>query len=116
MRTCLIKKDIYNIEDRTCNNCDKIFIYPSELKKHFKHTICCKKNDKDIKDFFMQIKKNKQEYNKNIQHKCDKCNTIFVQKCTLTRHINSSKCNKENKEKIIIIKVLQKQIDELNKK
>ncbi len=104
-----------NLEDRTCTNCNKIFIYPTELRKHFKNTICCKKSDEDIKDFFIQIKINKQEQDKNRKHKCNNCNTIFVQKCTLTRHMKNSKCNKDHKEKIIKIKILQKQIDELNK-
>ena len=101
------------MEDRTCTNCDKIFIYPSELKKHFKHTICCKKSDEDIKEFFIQIKINKQEKNKNRQYICCNCNVIFLQKCTLTRHINTSKCNKEQNARQTQIELLQKQIDEL---
>jgi hypothetical protein len=67
----LVNEDINNMEDRTCTNCDKTFIYPSELKKHFK----------------------------NIKLKCNNCNTLFVQKSSLTRHMNTSKCNKENKER-----------------
>ena len=101
------------MEDRTCTNCDKTFIYPSELKKHFKHTICCKKSDDDIKDFFIQIKINKKKQNKNIKLKCDNCNTLFVQKSTLTRHLNTSKCNKEKQERQTQIELLQKQIDKL---
>ena len=99
--------------DRTCTKCNKIFIYPSELKKHFKNTIFCKKNSEDIKQFFIQIKLNKQEQNKNKKYKCDNCNTIFVQKCSLTRHINTSKCNKEHQERQKQIELLQKQIADL---
>ena len=102
------------MEDRTCTNCDKIFIYPSELRKHFAKTICCRKSDEDIEQFFIQIKIDKQEKNKiNSIFKCEKCNTTFVQKCTLTRHINTSKCNKEQYERKKQIELLQKQIDEL---
>jgi hypothetical protein len=98
--------------DRTCTKCNKIFIYPSELKKHLKYTINCKKSNEEINNFFSQIKQNKEENKKN-GFMCNKCNSIFVQKCTLTRHINTSKCNKEQFERKKQIELLQKQIDQL---
>ena len=111
-----INENNNKMADRTCTKCNKIFIYPSELKKHFKNTIFCKKNAEDIKQFFIQIKLNKQEQNKNKKYKCKNCNTIFVQKCSLTRHINISKCNTEYHERKTQIELLQKQISKLNYK
>jgi hypothetical protein len=111
------KNNYNNIEDRTCTNCNKSFIYPSELRKHFAKTICCRKSDEDIEKFFIQNKINKQEKNKNKSNfKCDKCNTTFVQKCTLIRHKTTSKCNKELYDKKIQLKLLQSQVDDLSKK
>lgn len=90
-----VKTNLDKIEDRKCTKCNKIFIYPSELKKHFKNTVCCYKSNEDIKIFFSEIKINKEEKKQNHKFKCDKCNSTFVQKCSLIRHINTTKCNKK---------------------
>ena len=74
--------------DRTCPTCKNIFKFPSRLKLHFKTVIHCKKNNDDIKLYFSSLKKN------NI-HKCEKCNYIFVQKSSYTRHIKHYDCSEK---------------------
>ena len=77
--------------DRTCPTCKNIFKFPSRLKLHFKTVIHCKKNNDDIKLYFSSLKKN------NI-HKCEKCNYIFVQKSSYTRHIKHYDCSEKQKQ------------------
>lgn len=75
---------------RTCPNpaCKSTFKYPSGLKRHFTLSVICKKNNNDIKLYFQGFKQPKLD-----NYKCDKCNTLYTNKSSLTRHIRNTKCN-----------------------
>ena len=100
------------MEDRTCPNkqCVQVFQYPSGLKKHFKTGRNCCKTNKEISDFFNNIKQKKKD--KNI---CNICNLSFLKNSLLIRHqkyckniSNISEINKEEQ-----LQNLQDQIQEL---
>jgi len=78
------------MNDRSCNNCNHTFRFPSDLKKHFITSFHCKKNNEDIELFFNNL-------NNKIKNKiltCIICNKDFSRKYTLERHLLNSKCNK----------------------
>ena len=76
------------MEDRTCPTCFYIFNFPSRLRLHFQSVIHCRKNEDEIKLFFLNLEKPK-------NFKCNKCNYTFIQNSSLTRHIKKSKCSKQ---------------------
>ena len=75
------------MSDRTCPNCFYIFTFPSRLKLHFETVIHCKKTEEEIKLYFSNIVK-------PTNFQCNKCNYLFIQKSSFTRHIKNSKCSK----------------------
>ena len=112
--------------DRTCPTCSHIFKFPSDLKKHFKNSFHCTKNNDDIEIYFnINTNVNNIASNTNNEYKCNKCNTYFSQKCTLTRHYNHSKCGKSQALPDIILprnitgkqlrKIIKEEADKLYK-
>ena len=85
-------------------NCNKEFIYISELKRHLTKSYHCGKDIEDIELYIFE-KKNI----KKIEEKtCTYCNTTYSKKSCLDRHIKNSKCTIEFKES-----QRQKQVEDL---
>ena len=114
---------VENIEkihiDYICSNinCKKIFNYPSHLKIHLEKSYHCNKTIDNIDEYIQNIilKKKDNIVNNIDKNICIYCKKKYLNKFTLTRHLNTSQCNKEKYEKKIKIEILQKQIDELSK-
>ena len=100
-----------------CSNlhCKKIFTYPSHLRIHLQNSYHCNKTIENIDIYIEEIIKNRKNNIENIieNMQCLFCNKTYANKFTLTRHLNTSKCNKEQYERNKQIELLQKQIDEL---
>ena len=96
-------------------NCKKIFTYPSELRIHLQKSYHCNKTIENIDIYIEEILNNRQNNIDKIivTMQCLYCNKIYANKFTLSRHTNTSKCNKEHYERKKQIELLQKQIDEL---
>jgi len=62
-----------NIDDRTCNRCNKNFKYPSQLERHKNGKIQCKKRE--------------------IHYLCQHCNKSYSSKSNLNKHIKTCKNN-----------------------
>ena len=103
-----------------CSNvhCKKIFNYPSHLKIHLQKSYHCKQTIDNIDIYIEEIIQNKKNNIVNIieSTQCVYCNKTYANKFTLTRHMNTSKCNKEQYERNKQIELLQKQIDALKEK
>ena len=69
-------------------NCNKDFIYISELKRHLKKSYHCGKNIIDIDSYILQIKQSKIKEDKT----CIYCNTNYSKKSCLDRHMKKSNC------------------------
>ena len=69
-------------------NCNKAFIYISELKRHLNKSYHCGKDIKDISLYTSEIKSLKKKEEKT----CMYCKTIYTKKSCLDRHIKNSKC------------------------
>ena len=87
-------KNIRNIEINNTNicpniNCNKKFMYISELKRHLTKSYHCGKNITDIDLYILQKKNTKKIEDK----KCIHCNTTYSKKSCLDRHIKNSKCS-----------------------
>jgi len=83
--------------DRTCSNCNHIFRFPSDLKKHLKISFHCKKTNVEIEDYFNNINNTNNITNKNKSVSCLICNKEFTRKYSLERHLKSSNCSKNTK-------------------
>ena len=84
------------MEDRSCPTCKNVFTYPSRLKLHFENVIHCKKDSEAIKLYFSLLKQNK-------SYKCEKCDYIFMQKSSYSRHIKNNDCNKKKQKQRLTI-------------
>ena len=73
--------------DRTCPSCNKIFKYPSVLKKHLEIALHCIKTTTEINEFMSSIQISKS--NTNYSNKCNHCNKLFTRKYNYNRHINN---------------------------
>jgi uncharacterized C2H2 Zn-finger protein len=73
--------------DRTCPSCNKIFKYPSVLKKHLEIALHCIKTTNEINEFMSLIQISKS--NTNYSNKCNHCNKLFTRKYNYNRHINN---------------------------
>lgn len=71
-----------------CPKCNLFFTYPSKLKIHFEKSYHCKKNNDEIKDYFLVIKNLKS--NKN--HQCNNCYKCFSRQDSYARHKKLNKC------------------------
>jgi hypothetical protein len=76
------------------NNCNKDFIYLSELKRHLNNSYHCGKDIEDIDFYILQKKTTK----KTEEKTCMYCNTTYSKKSSLDRHIKNSQCSIEFKE------------------
>jgi len=90
---------IYNTNcDKTCPTCKIVFKYSSRLKSHFQLTFHCKKTPDEIKNYFLNIKKQKSRClmtyatSTNNIFKCEKCNSTYTFLHNLNRHKTHSKC------------------------
>ena len=89
--------------------CKKEFKFISLLKKHLLNSYHCNK-DIIIDEYILEKKQEKNNLVEIIKDiKCTKCNITYTRQSSLNRHINTSKCNKEEFE-------IKKQIDILQKK
>ena len=89
-----VEKKNVNINcDRTCSNCNHIFRFPSDLKKHLKISFHCKKTDVEIEDYF----NNTTIKNKSVN--CLNCNKEFTRIDSLKRHLKTSSCSKTQTKK-----------------
>jgi hypothetical protein len=61
--------------DRTCPTCLHIYRYPNMLKFHFKNVYHCKKNEDEIKEYFIINKINTNSIN---IYTCSKCIKEFT--------------------------------------
>ena len=77
------------IIDRTCNKCNTIFKYPSNLILHLKNSSRCKNTEMQINNF---VSNNIKKYKVNFI--CENCNETFTRKLSLQRHVRKSTCNK----------------------
>jgi hypothetical protein len=75
-------------------NCNKDFIYLSELKRHLNNSYHCGKEIEDIDTYILQKKTTK----KTEEKTCTYCNTTYSKKSSLDRHIKNSKCSIDFKE------------------
>ena len=75
-------------------NCNKEFIYISELKRHLNNSYHCGKDILNIDEYILQKKKTK----KTEEKTCIYCNMTYSKKSSLDRHIKYSKCTVEFKE------------------
>ena len=108
----VVKKDnnnniIYNPNcDKTCPTCKIVFKFPSRLKTHLETTIHCKKSPEEIKNYFINIKKQKARCfitnptSTNTFFKCDKCDNIYTFLQNLNRHKINSKCTSNDNDNI----------------
>ena len=101
--------NIIKIENKTVNicpniNCNKEFMYISELKRHLTKSYHCRKDIIDIDLYIIQ----KKDLKKTEDKKCNYCNTIYSKKSCLDRHIKNSKCTIKFKES-----QKQKQLEDL---
>ena len=90
----------------TCpnTNCNKEFMYISELKRHLNKSYHCGKGITDIDSYILEIK----QLRKKEEKTCTHCNTIYSKKSCLDRHIKNSKCT------VILNELIrQKQIEDL---
>ena len=85
-------------------NCNKEFIYISELKRHLNNSYHCGKDITDIDLYIFDKKTTK----KTEEKTCIYCDITYSKKSSLDRHIKNSKCAVEFKE----LK-RQKQIEDL---
>ena len=67
-----------NIDDRTCNRCNKNFKYPSQLERHKNGKIQCKKRE--------------------IHYLCQHCNKSYSSKSNLNKHIKTCKKKEHNNQ------------------
>ena len=77
--------------DRTCPKCQKIFDFPSVLRKHVQNSFHCLMPDEDIDKYISDNKKIPITY---VEYKCSKCERTFGYKHTYMRHIETTKCGK----------------------
>jgi hypothetical protein len=101
--------NIIKIENKTVNicpniNCNKEFMYISELKRHLTKSYHCGKDIIDIDLYIIQ----KKDLKKTEDKKCNYCNTTYSKKSCLDRHIKKSKCTIKFKES-----QKQKQLEDL---
>ena len=75
-------------------NCNKDFMYISELKRHLNNSYHCGKGITDIDLYILQ----KKTIKKTEEKTCIYCNTTYSKKSSLDRHIKNSKCTIEFKE------------------
>ena len=80
--------------DRTCPQCNNVFLFPSKLKRHLEKSYYCKKTDEEINNYFVNI-----ENNKII--KCKTCSKTFTRQTSFMRHNINSKCGKLQNIKLI---------------
>ena len=85
----VVEKKDDKIKDRTCNKCNTIFNYPSNLIAHLKNSARCKNTEMQINDF---VSNNIKKYKVNFI--CENCNETFTRKLSLQRHVRKSSCNK----------------------
>lgn len=80
----IIKINKKFISERKCPNdeCNYLFKYPSGLKRHFQISVRCHKTEDEIKNFFLEIEK--QKSNKSLE--CNICKQSFSSKSNLIRH------------------------------
>ena len=71
-------------------NCNKEFVYISELKRHLTKSYHCGKTITDINLYILQKKNLKKTGDKT----CIYCKTIYSKKSCLDRHIKNSKCSR----------------------
>ena len=81
----VVKDKIVKEKVNSCKKCNKIFQYPSLLKRHFKLSSRCSITDDEINLFFNP---------KVVSIKCNKCDKDFTRKTSLLRHQSNIKCNK----------------------
>jgi len=115
----IINNDNLQIEYICSNiNCKKVFTYKSHLKLHLENSYHCNQTIDNIDEYIEEKIKNKKLQNNNIikEYKCINCNKSYANNFTLSRHQNTSKCNKELYDKKIQLKLLQSQVDDLSKK
>ncbi len=84
-----------------CNICHKIFKRKDYLQKHMERKYPCKvveveNNPRNTRHHSAEIVPNSAENNTII--KCEYCNKVFAQKCSLYRHKNNLRCKKMNKK------------------
>jgi len=78
MEQAVIKKEIEVINDRKCFNCGKVFRKPVELQRHKNRKTPC------------LIREVAPENIRN-PNRCIYCNRVFVQHCSMTRHLSICK-------------------------
>ena len=76
------------MEDRTCPKCNLFCHYPSKLKLHFEKSYHCKKNNDEIKDYFLSIEK-------QSDIKCISCNKVFSRQDSYNRHKKFNICKSQ---------------------
>ena len=78
---------------RTCPKCNYIFPFPSRLKNHFQISTHCKISNTEIDLFFNNLNNNtNNNTNNETIYKCVKCNNTYLNKYTLKKHQNVTKC------------------------
>lgn len=99
------------MSDRCCPTCQRTFHFPSDLKKHFKSSFHCLKNDIEINEYFSENKVVKKEKKKkNHPTDCEDCGKDFATYGSLVRHKNVCKgantINIENNSKIEVQNII----------
>lgn len=89
------------MSDRCCSNCNRIFSYPHELKKHLKNSFHCKKTQDEINEYFNKLKEEKTIVSTN--NNCNFCKKSLSSKSTLTRHMKTCKEKIQNDDNYKII-------------